>query len=278
MKKVVSISGGQTSAYLAANYPADDYVFALIRTSDKSCEFKDRKLAAKVEERIQMPFVGTLEDDVIINTIFDLEQYLGKAINWVSGITYDDVVKYKGGWLPNKLHRYCTTEMKIKPLFEWWQKKFNVPVQMMIGFRANEQSRAKRMLQKTNTNGILEYKAIVGKRGNQNKWGMVAWQKPVFPLIDDAIFKDDIQRYWMDKPVRFAKANNCVGCFHRSIGLLKAMSEINPEKLAWFAKQEGGKNGYWRSDLSYQKIIESNMQFTFDFEESGCDSGYCGIS
>ena len=37
MVKVNSVSGGQTSAYIAANYPADYNVFALVRTNDKNC-------------------------------------------------------------------------------------------------------------------------------------------------------------------------------------------------------------------------------------------------
>lgn len=284
MKKVVSISGGKTSAFLAANYQSDEMVFALIRTSDKRCLFPDRILAKKVEDRIGKAFIGTLEDDTIITTIFDLEQYLGRKIHWVSGDTFDDVIKTKGGWLPNKLHRYCTQFMKIKPLFEWWSINFDDPVEMMIGFRSNEVNRAKRMLDRVDDHGLLSFKTVVGKFGTRNKWSEVPWQRPSFPLIDDQIFKQDIEKFWDDKPVRFAPLNNCVGCFHRSVGLLKKMSEIHPLKLKWFADQEGenqdGKfKGFWRSDVSYKKIIESDAQFSFSFDdETFCGSGYCGIN
>ena len=44
MKTVNSISGGKTSAYIAANYPADYNVFSLVRTKDKSCLFPDKKI------------------------------------------------------------------------------------------------------------------------------------------------------------------------------------------------------------------------------------------
>ena len=44
MKTVNSISGGKTSAYIAANYPADYNVFALVRTDDKSCMYPDAKV------------------------------------------------------------------------------------------------------------------------------------------------------------------------------------------------------------------------------------------
>ena len=35
-------------------------------------------------------------------------------------------------------------------------------------------------------------KDVVGKRGSRNKWCMIEWQKPVFPLIKDCINKDTI--------------------------------------------------------------------------------------
>ena len=70
MKTVNSLSGGKTSSYIAANYHADYDVFALVRTDDKNCMFPDKKLSQEVEDRIQAPFVGTLEDDVIISKDF----------------------------------------------------------------------------------------------------------------------------------------------------------------------------------------------------------------
>ncbi len=42
-------------------------------------------------------------------------------------------------------------------------------------------------------NGLLVEKHIVGKHKNgNNKWKKTEWQKPVFPLIKDGIFKDKI--------------------------------------------------------------------------------------
>ena len=70
MKTVNSISGGKTSAYLAANYPAEYNVFALVRTNDKKCIYPDAKVRQMVSDKIGKEFIGTLEDDFIINTIF----------------------------------------------------------------------------------------------------------------------------------------------------------------------------------------------------------------
>ena len=213
--------------------------------------------------------------------MLDLEQFIGSKIDWVTGKTFDKITVRNGKrYLPNVTQRFCTTEMKLQPIFDWWKKEINQVVEMRIGFRANEQRRAKTMLEKTNQNGFLEMKAIVGKRKTQNKWSMIEWQKPNFPLIANPTFKDTIENYWQDKRVRFAYMNNCIGCFHRSPVLLKHMSDKHPNKFQWFVDAE--KNGYgkrtFKIGMKYKDIRNSLKQtelFDNDFNE--CDSGYCGL-
>ena len=106
MKTVNSLSGGKTSSYIAANYPADYNVFALVRTDDKNCMFPDAKIRQQVSDRLGTEFVGTLEDDMIIYTMLDLEQFIGSKIDWVTGKTFDKVIDKKGGYLANKIARY----------------------------------------------------------------------------------------------------------------------------------------------------------------------------
>lgn len=281
MKTCNSISGGKTSAYLAANYPADYNIFALVTTNDKNCLYPDAKLRQRVSDKIGREFIGTLEMDDIIHTIFDLEQYIGKEINWVAGITFDDVVDKKGGWLPNKLHRYCTTNMKLDPMFHFWHKNSGGdPWEMRIGFRANETRRANNMLERLNENGLLEIKQTVSKHPNgKNKWENFEWQKPAFPLIDDQVYKDQIVNYWTGKPVRFATHNNCVGCFHRNPVFLKKMSEEHPNKFDWFVDQEKGRReGTWRTGITYEQIKKHRLQLELSLDDfSECDSGYCGL-
>ena len=71
MKTVNSLSGGKTSSYIAANYPANYNVFSLVRTKDKKCLFPDAKIRQEVSDRIGKEFIGTLEEDAIIYTMLD---------------------------------------------------------------------------------------------------------------------------------------------------------------------------------------------------------------
>ena len=281
MKTVNSLSGGKTSSYIAANYKADYNVFALVRIEHEESKFPDKKIRQQVEDRIQAPFIATAEDDIIIYTMLDLEQYIGQKIEWVTGKTFDKVLD-TAGTLPDPLRRYCTTQMKLEPMFKWWQTNINKPAEFRLGFRANEKARAKRTLSKTNNNGLLEIKAIVGKRKTLNKWGIIEWQKPVFPLIEDNIYKDTVEQYWNNKPVRFAWMNNCVGCFHKNPLLIKKMHNKHPNKINWFASKERIKHNkdvwYKAKNLSFKEIIKWDNQtelFDDDFDE--CDSGHCGV-
>ena len=280
MVTVNSLSGGKTSSYIAANYPADYNVFALVRTKDQASKFKDEKIRQLVEDRIQQPFIATAEDDTIIYTMLDLEQYIGKEITWVTGPTFEEVINNHGGYLPNKVARYCTTDMKTMPIAQWRYNNIDDDVEMRFGFRANEQSRAKTMTDKLNERGMTEVKIIVGKTktGTRNRWGVIDYCKPEFPLIEAGIFKDNVEEYWRDKPVRFAYMNNCIGCWWRGPMLLKHMADKHPEKMDWFARQEEGNKGNFKSDVSYREIINYNSQFTlFDEDFTECDGGYCGL-
>ena len=281
IKTVTSVSGGQSSAYVAANYPSDYLVFTLVTTEDQKCKHPDPYLRKLASDKIGREFVGTLEDDVIIETMLELEQWLEQDIDWVVGDTFDEVATNKGGWLPNKLHRYCTVEMKLRPMYRWWKETIGEPVNMQIGFRAGEERRAVRMMERCNEDGLLEFKDVIGKHSNgNNKWATMAWQKPSFPMIEDAIHRDKVVEFWDDIPVPFAQRNNCVGCFHRNPLLLRKMWDKYPNKMEWFAAQERVKGkGQWRhGESSYDDIKKHRWQHELSFEDfSDCDSGHCGL-
>lgn len=281
MKTVNSLSGGKTSSYMAVHYPADYNLFALVRTNDVDCMFPDESIRKIVSDKIGTEFIGTLEQDEIIYTMLDLEQYIGKEIVWLSDKTFEEVIDDHSSdtkkYLPNVMQRFCTVDMKVNPIKNWLYQNTELPVIMRMGFRANESQRANRMIQRQREDGIEYDKFIVGKRKTRNKWGELPYRVVEFPLIRDNIFKDQIEDYWSDKPVRFAYMNNCVGCFHRNEVLLKHMSDREPSKFDWFIKQEES-GARFKKETTYQKIKSYKMQFEmFDSDFNECDSGYCGL-
>jgi hypothetical protein len=283
MKTVNSLSGGKTSSYIAANYPADYDLFALVRIQDQASKFPDAKIRQEVEDRIQAPFIATAEDDMIIYTMLDLEQYIGRKITWVTGKTFDEILMKKNGntFLPSYMRRFCTAEMKVEPIAKWFYDNIGQAPLMRVGFRSNEHRRAASMIERQNENGFIQVKIRVGQhKSGKNKWKTIDYCKPEFPLIKDGIYKDQVEAYWKGKPVRFAWMNNCVGCFHKEATLLKKMWEKHPSKLEWFAsKERESVNGAtWKEFVTYDQIKEWNSQFElFDDDFNECDSGYCGL-
>lgn len=287
MKTVNSLSGGKSSSYIALNYPADYNVFSLVRTNDNSCLYPDAKVRQIVSDLIGCEFIGTTEQDAIIKIMLDLSEKID--IDWITGEAFEDIIngswnKGKNGshYLPNQMVRYCTTHLKMYPIFDYWKKNINEVCEMRIGFRKGEERRQQNMLDKLNKNGNEEIKIVVGKRGNKNKWGMVEWRKPSFPLIYNGIDNKEIQSYWSkNTDVKFPKGyyNNCVGCFHRSPLFLNKMYQEHPNKIEWFAKQEEqNKPNTFRKDVNFKQIMKFAPQSELSFEDfDECDSGFCGL-
>ena len=281
MKTVNSISGGKTSAYIAKHFPADINIFSLVRIEDTDniwMKGKDEKTRQIVSDKLGTEFIGTAEMDDIIYTILDLEQFIGSEITWITGKTFEEVIKQNYNYLPNKMTRYCTVEMKLKPIFNYLKENTELPVEMRIGFRPNEIKRAESVLARADETGLELFDTIIGKRGSQNKWGKVPYRYCKFPLIENNIKKDIIYNYWNDKPVRFAYRNNCVGCVNRQPLMISHMASKDIDKVKWFEKQETKTGNRFLSDVSFEQILNFGSQTTFfddDFNE--CDSGFCGI-
>lgn len=282
MKTVNSISGGKTSSYIAKNFPADINIFSLVRIEDTDnlwMKGKDEKTRQLVSDKLGCEFIGTAEMDEIIYTILDLEQFIGTKIDWVTGKTFEQIIKDNYNYLPNKMTRYCTVEMKLKPIFNFLRENTELPIEMRIGFRPTEINRANKVLERADENGLEYFETIVGKRKTQNKWGKTAYRKVTFPLIENNISKDTIYNYWNDKPVRFAYRNNCVGCVNRQPLMISHMASKDIDKVNWFNKIEQQTGNRFISDASFEQILKFNSQgllFTDDdFNE--CDSGFCGI-
>jgi len=179
-----------------------------VRVEDKKnlwMKGKDEKTRQLVSDKIGKEFVGTVEMDEIIYTILDLEQFTGQSVDWVTGETFEQVIKNHGNYLPNMMSRFCTTDMKIIPIFNYLKNKTELPVKMRIGLRPTEKNRMKNILERADENGLEMFKTVIGKskNGKRNKWGEIPYRYVEFPLIEDNIQKDTIYNYWNENKVRF---------------------------------------------------------------------------
>jgi hypothetical protein len=273
MKIVNSISGGKTSSYMSAHYPADCDIFALVRVEDPRCSPKDKKIIQLVSDKIKTDFIATVESDLTLKAVLDLEQLIGREVTWVTGDTFEQVIKKKGGILPNMMLRFCTQEMKMRPIFDYCQSNFG-KVKMNIGFRWDEMERA--------NNQNTHFKTIVGKLpSGRNRWGEVEWRECAYPMIEDKVIHPQVIKWVQTTNLVFPPDSNCVGCFHKPMQQLRKNFEDEPDKMNWFMEQEkltkdGKKKLQWKKEASYDKIKRLGLQTDFFFGTgSGCQAGFC---
>jgi hypothetical protein len=101
MQTVTSISGGRTSSYIAANYKSDYNLFSLVCVDDIKCGHKDKFFMNYANNKLSKycsdygEVLGTAEDPIIFQTIYELEQFIGKEIIWLRGESFDQLIKKK---------------------------------------------------------------------------------------------------------------------------------------------------------------------------------------
>lgn len=209
MKTVNSLSGGKTSSYIAVHYPADIELFALCCIDCHNAGATiDKRMKQMVNDRLQKycshypEFVATSEDPKVLKVIFDLEQRIGREIIWLRGMGWEEMIRRKRA-IPNRTKRFCTTVLKMQPIFEFLYSYHELPVRMRRGYRYDEQERALRFTE----NFKFAYMAEWQERSCRwiNRWQDIRWRVGEFPLIEDRITHYDIKRYWQDKGIDFPK-------------------------------------------------------------------------
>jgi hypothetical protein len=281
MITVNSLSGGKTSSFMAVHYPADINIFACVCIDDQNCMPKDLTVLAYVMEKLNGNFIASAESEKTLKVMMQLEQKIGKEIVWVRGKSFDEVVLNGGGVLPSWSKRYCTVDMKIKPMVEYIYPKFGI-VNENIGFRFDELERAyeikkgkKPILKSEKRFDFAVSSSIVTKRKKWEKDVLVSYKN--YPLIFDKIEQRHVQDYWKSfTGFVFPEDSNCQGCHHKSSLLIKQNYQLEPNILEWFAKQEEIKSQTWHDDqIPYRKKFKMEFTGEFDFAGTSCDMGGC---
>ena len=122
-----SCSGGKTSSYMHLKCPADYSIFAFVESNSEENQIKDPGLLQFAQQKLKREVLGSMELELTLKAIADLEQYSGREITWVSaGFSYEelalgqvDIPNRRNPMLPNARLRFCTQYLKVFPIFEW---------------------------------------------------------------------------------------------------------------------------------------------------------------
>ena len=301
MKSVNSLSGGKTSSYLAVHYPADYEVFSLVCIDYVNCRLKDIALINYVNMKLEKfqnkygEFIASAEDDRTVKAMMDLEQYIGREIQWVRGMSFDQVIdEGTKTRLPSWAIRYCTEKMKLLPIFLWWWEHISEKCNMRIGFRYDEFNWLLRFFNNSNPTMFSIPTSCKNYGSRKQAHENFNWRFCDFPLIRDGITNSEVQSYWQNKgwisgnlfeearQIDFPAISNCIGCFHKHEETLAAMAEINPEKFKWFIDQELKGMGTWLdSKVTYQELADNRFEiakevlYEIKLLNQSCDTGGC---
>lgn len=277
MKTINSLSGGKTSSYLAVHYPADYELFALVCNDDPKCAHPDKKVMQLVNDKLQKyssrfgECIGTPENYLTIKVILDLEQKIGKEIIWLRDESFDWWIDYKKG-LPNDKKRWCTTEMKMKPIFEWCYLYTDLPVKMRLGYRIDEIERMDRITTKFE----LPISCNTYGQKRQNWLKDIEWRVGEFPLIEDKIEHYKIFLWSLQSGLIFPKDSNCQMCFHKQPQQLRKNFDDAPNVMNWAIEKENGSKRRFKKDFKMKQIKNLGVQTDFIFGTgSGCKAGMC---
>lgn len=121
--------------------------------------------------------------------------------------------------LPNSQIRFCTTELKVRPMKAWMLARGYEHWTNVVGLRADEPWR------------VANGRATAGKE----RWDM-AW-----PLFDAGVRKADVILFWKKQPFDLRLRSwegNCDLCHLKGLAKRLRIMEDRPELAAWWIEQE----------------------------------------
>lgn len=134
------------------------------------------------------------------------------------------------GYLPNRVARYCTSELKVKTCWRWArdQSKFQDSYTKAVGLRADESERVRR---------------ILTKEGRDVRLSEVI----VCPLADAGVRLDDVMAFWKAQPFDLQlqpHEGNCDLCFLKRKSSLLTIMRDRPDLAKWWIDQENDRRRF----------------------------------
>lgn len=264
----ISFSGGRTSAYMlwrvlqsnGGRLP-DDAIVCFANTGK--------------EDEATLRFVQRCSDDWSLPITWleysqDAPGY--RIVNFETasrhGEPFEQVIKKKN-YLPNAVTRFCTIEMKIRPMAKYLfdlgmaDTKSEGENMSMIGIRADEPRRA----------------AKIADKGR-------------IPLFFAGFTEQEVGEFWRSQPFDLELPNmngvtmhgNCDLCFMKGASQILSLIAEKPERAVWWAKMEATTlasrpdGARFRNDRpSYQQMLTFNeeQRSLFDGDLGGV-ACFCG--
>ncbi len=214
---VISFSGGRTSAYM------------LRRILDEG-----------LRPDVHVVFADTgQERPETYDFVRACGQHWDVPIAWVERPGQFTQLITDRSYLPNPTMRFCTQELKIRPMRNWMLAKGFEHWTNVVGIRADEPRRVAKM------------KAAAEVRSE--RWDID------LPLADAGVTEADVMAFWKVQPfdlqLRSAEGN-CDLCFLKGYSKIVNIVRDRPDLAEWWAQQEERIGGTFRNDRpSYRAML-----------------------
>lgn len=216
----ISFSGGRTSAYM---------LWRVLQSGGGQLPCQAVVCFANTgkEDEATLRFVQDCSEQWNVPIVWlEYEEPTYKIVNFETasrnGEPFEALIR-KRNYLPNPVTRFCTSELKIRPIaryllsLEMAETKTEAENMSMIGMRADEQRRAAKIADKSR-----------------------------IPLVTAGITKEDVGKFWREQPFDLGLPNNngvtmhgnCDLCFLKGASQTLSLIAEKPERAIWWAKME----------------------------------------
>lgn len=233
---VISFSGGRTSAFMTIE---------LLRMP----EYRNAMVI----------FTNTgKENEQTLRFVKQVNEFIGGGIVWLEynpdpAVWFDivshntasrfgqpfEALIHKRNYLPNPVARFCTQDLKIRPMKNYCQRVLGWGHWVnMVGIRYDEPNRWSK-----------------SKSVEQNEVFEVE-----HPLVQWKITKLDILEFWRKMPFDLELRDyegNCDVCFLKGLNKKRAIARNTPAKLLWWSAMERAVGSTFRGEYSYGDILSS---------------------
>lgn len=229
---VISFSGGRTSGYMLR-----------------------RILDVGLKPDVHVIFADTgKERDETYDFIRAVADQWAVPIAWVHRPGYFTQLITDRSYLPNPVMRFCTQELKIRPMRDYMLAHGYEHWTNVVGIRADEQRRVAKM------------REAAEKR--IERWDIE------LPLADAGVTEADVMAFWAAQPFDLHLnqfEGNCDLCFLKGPKKRQQIMRDRPDLAVWWVEQEERIGATFRRDCpSYADLRKQQDLFAFDGDLIEC--------
>lgn len=213
---LVSFSGGRTSAYMLRQI-----------------------LDAGLQPDVHVVFADTgRERPETYGFVRECGERWRVPIHWVHRPGQFEQLITDRKFLPNPVARFCTTELKIRPMRDFMRARGHEHWTNVLGIRADEPNRVARL------------------RGASGEWDNA------MPLAEAGVTEADVLAFWRAQPFDLQLQpweGNCDLCFLKARSKRERIMLDRPDLAAWWIEQEERIGGTFRADSPPYRTLLANV-------------------